>query len=986
LKSKAETMSDSSTEEEKVAAIGGTTRWTRRALLGAVCSLVIGIYAWSAHSGIFELLGSGAKDSYYNLLVRGFREGRLNLKREAPPSLAQPGAPANLVWWDGVSAGLADLSYYKGKLYLYFGVTPALLLFWPYAALTGHYLLQKDAVVIFLSVGFLTGMGLVCAAWWRYFRKTGFWVVVAGALALGLANCAPAILGRCDVYEVAISGGYALTMLALAGVWGALQNPRRRLCWLAAASLAYGLALGARPSLLFGAVILLVPVAQAWREKRPLRPLLLAGGGPILAVGLGLMVYNALRFDNPLEFGQNYQLPLHTHQLFSPRYVWFNFRLGFLEWARWNWRPPFVHDIAPPPQPPGYWQVEHPFGVLTNIPLVWLALAAPLAWRSRSAEARSLLRWLLGAAALLFGVCALTLCFHDSMCLRYELEYASPLMLLAVIGILAVERAMAGQPAWRRAARCGWGLLLAFSVVFNLLASFDLQEEVHFGLGNVLLQRGNVDEAITQYQKALQIEPDYAEAHDNLGTLFVRMGRVEEGIAQFQKALRIQPDYAGAHDNLGAALLQTGKVDEAIAQFQKALQTMPESAGAYCNLGAALLQKGKVEEAISQFQMALQIDPDHAEAHNNLGNALARLGKADEAIAHLQKALQFQPDYAEAHDNLGSALLQKGREDQAITEYQMALQIKPDYADAHNNLGTALLRKGGVDEAITEYQMALQIKPGSADAHNNLGTALLRKGRVEEAITEYQKALQTKPDLAEAHDNLGKALLQKGKVDDAIAHFQRSLQINPDDAEAHYDLGNALVLTGRVDDAIAHFQRSLQIKPDDAETRNNLGWLLLQHARVEEAISQFQTALQINPDLAQARYNLGKALLQTSRMDQAVIQYQKALQIQPANPTFQISLAWLLATGPEASLRDGAKAVELARQADKLTGGQNPIILRTLAAACAEAGRFPEAVETAQRALSLAEAQSDKESAVALESELKLYQAGSAFHSPKQTQ
>ena len=79
--------------------------------------------------------------------------------------------------------------------------------------------------------------------------------------------------------------------------------------WLAAASLAYGLALGARPSLLFGAVILLVPVAQAWREKRPVWPLLLAAGGPIVVIGLGLMVYNALRFDNPLEFGQRYQLP-----------------------------------------------------------------------------------------------------------------------------------------------------------------------------------------------------------------------------------------------------------------------------------------------------------------------------------------------------------------------------------------------------------------------------------------------------------------------------------------------------------------------------------------------------------------------------------------------------------------------------------------------------------------------------------------------------
>ena len=110
---------------------------------------------------------------------------------------------------------MLDLSYYQGKLYLYFGVTPALVLFWPYVALTGHYLLHRDAVVIFFSVGFLASVGLLWAVWRRYFAEVGVWVVAAGALALGLANFTLAFLPRCDVYEVAISCGYALTMVTL---------------------------------------------------------------------------------------------------------------------------------------------------------------------------------------------------------------------------------------------------------------------------------------------------------------------------------------------------------------------------------------------------------------------------------------------------------------------------------------------------------------------------------------------------------------------------------------------------------------------------------------------------------------------------------------------------------------------------------------------------------------------------------------------------
>ena len=180
-----------------------------------------------------------------------------------------------------------DLSYYKGKLYLYFGVTPALILFWPFVALTGHYLFHRQAVTIFCAIGFLASVGLLRALWRRYFAEVSVGVVAACALALGLATGVPVLLSRSDVYEVAISCGYMLTMLALAAIWCALHEPERRCRWLAAASVAYGLAVGARPTLLFGAVILLVPVVQAWRERRHDLGAAAGGDGPDRAHRVG---------------------------------------------------------------------------------------------------------------------------------------------------------------------------------------------------------------------------------------------------------------------------------------------------------------------------------------------------------------------------------------------------------------------------------------------------------------------------------------------------------------------------------------------------------------------------------------------------------------------------------------------------------------------------------------------------------------------------
>jgi tetratricopeptide (TPR) repeat protein len=343
-------------------------------------------------------------------------------------------------------------------------------------------------------------------------------------------------------------------------------------------------------------------------------------------------------------------------------------------------------------------------------------------------------------------------------------------------------------------------------------------------------------------------------------------------------------------------------------------------------------------------------------------------------------ALACTSDNSIGHYNLGTELLHQGRLNETMVQYQKALQIRPDYADAHLNFGNALLQQGKMDEAIVHYQKALQIQPDNAEACNNLGSVLFQKGRVDEAIAYFQKALQLKPDYMEAHSDLGSALFLRGNADEAILQFQKALQISPDCAGAHLNFGNALLQQGKMDEAILQFQKALQIQPDNAEACNKLGNVLLKTGRVDEAISQFQKALQIKPDSVEALANLGNALLQKGRAPEAIAQFQKALQIKPDYMEVLNNLAWVLATSSQASLRNGNQAVALAQRANQLTGDGNPVILGTLAAACAEAGRFSEAVATAQRALQLAGAQSNPALANIIRSQIKLYQAGVPFH------
>jgi tetratricopeptide (TPR) repeat protein len=404
----------------------------------------------------------------------------------------------------------------------------------------------------------------------------------------------------------------------------ALHKCRKRSVWLAAAGLAYGLAVGARPNLLFGAVILLVPVAQTWREQRKFWAPLLAATAPIVVIGLGLMLYNYLRFDSPFEFGLRYQLSGEQHftqRFFSLGYLWFNFRVYFLAAAHWGGRFPFVHDITMPPLPAGHGGVDRPFGVLTNMPLVWLALAVPLGWRGRSAQARSAFCGFSTVLAALFGIAALMLGLYYTVACRYDLDFLPAFVLLAVTGILSVERTLVARPVWQRAARWGWSLLLGFSVVFGLLVSVARCAEHYRDLGAVFFQQGRLQEAVSHYQRALQIEPDYATAHNELGMALVRLGRLTEAIGHYEQALRIRPDFAEADNNLANALAWSDRLPEAVGHYER----------------------------------ALRIKPDFAEAHNNLGVVLTRLGRRQEAIGHLEQALRIRPDYADARHNLEQA-------------------------------------------------------------------------------------------------------------------------------------------------------------------------------------------------------------------------------------------------------------------------------------------------------------------------------------------
>jgi tetratricopeptide (TPR) repeat protein len=282
---------------------------------------------------------------------------------------------------------------------------------------------------------------------------------------------------------------------------------------------------------------------------------------------------------------------------------------------------------------------------------------------------------------------------------------------------------------------------------------------------------------------------------------------------------------------------------------------------------------------------------------------------------------------------------------------------------------------------IKLFQHVLTVTPGNnSPGHFYLGVSYADRGDLAAAAANFVAALKVDPEFSLARTRLGNVLLRQKKYPAAEAQFREELKRHPENATAHVTLGLALAGQQRDVEAGREYQAALQLEPADAAIRN----LLLANAQrqsMELALSQWtrQLATNATPELplqiAQAESALGQ-------YPAAIAHYQLALSRQPEAPDVMNNLAWLLATCPDAKVRDGRRAVALAGRACTLTQFKTTRFMGTLAAAQAEAGRFDDAIATAQKACDLAAAHGETELLQRNQELLAWYKKHQPWHEP----
>jgi tetratricopeptide (TPR) repeat protein len=311
--------------------------------------------------------------------------------------------------------------------------------------------------------------------------------------------------------------------------------------------------------------------------------------------------------------------------------------------------------------------------------------------------------------------------------------------------------------------------------------------------------------------------------------------------------------------------------------------------------------------------------------------------------------------------------------------------IAPGSPDAQYEAGLAQ-SKSDPDAAAKHFSAALRLNPGHVKAMYELGNLARLRGDYAAAREHYLSALEQRPDNADARNNLASVLVLQRRPDEARAQLETALRYEPRHAAAHNNLGNLLAALGESAEAINHYRLAIDSDPSFREAYENLASRLTASNQMDQAIAVYRVAAQIEPRWAEPQLQLAMALYQARRGQEALAAFAeaeaRAAQGQAVGGLPQAMQAWILATHPDAAVRDPQRAVHMGRQAIQASVPANlKEAYDACAAACAAAGDFAEAVRLEGVAIDLSPSD-DQESRAAMHERLELYQRERAYIDP----
>ncbi len=530
--------------------------------------------------------------------------------------------------------------------------------------------------------------------------------------------------------------------------------------------------------------------------------------------------------------------------------------------------------------------------------------------------------------------------------------------------------------AWDRAAAFG----SEESVWKDVLKKNPQCWAAHNNLARDYLNRGiNPQETEIHFREALRLRSDFPEAYNNLGMLFVREGDLDLGIAYYRKALALERNYVLAHNNLGVALMKKGDLDDAGSHLRTAIQLDPDMPAGYRNMAQYYLAKTDYDNAFKEIQKVLSYNPTDATACFFAGNCLYLQHKLKEAVTWYHKALQLNPTNVDGQYNMAVVLAESGDLAKARFYYAEALRVDPDYARTVVERGKSLVNNNDLKEALDLFRRASALDPSNADYRVGTGYVLSKMGKKNEAEREFDDVTVLNKQDPVALNKLGSVFLLLDEPARALPVLQQAISLDDGSADCWVKLGTALLMLNQDAEAKKCFEKALALNPDHAGAHYRLGNVLLKHHQLDLAKLQYEAAIKINPSSADPHFQTARLLQMANDYRAAIQELTVTIQLRPDWTEALNNLAWVLATNPDASLRNGIEALRYATRAINSAKTKDADQYDTLAAAYAEAGQFKQAETAAEESIKLAKVAQRTDLVESVAKRLALYQAGKPY-------
>jgi len=521
-------------------------------------------------------------------------------------------------------------------------------------------------------------------------------------------------------------------------------------------------------------------------------------------------------------------------------------------------------------------------------------------------------------------------------------------------------------------ARCLTAVLIAAALAISGCARSSQPELVPLDLPNLSGMAPPVQSQVRQAYDALQqarsdphkTNADRAAAYGGLGKLFLAAELYDDAERCFANASALSPDDYRWPYYLAHVYRLEGQPAMAAASFERALVVHPDDVAALVWLGDMYLDQGKLDEAAARFARVVSLQPRVAAAHHGLGRvALARHDPAA-AIDQLEAALALDRRATAVYYALAIAYREAG---------------KPDLASARaDQRGDEEV--GPPDPLMQEVADLLH----SPVVYERRGERALARNDFAGSVPEFRKGLELDPGSLSLRQKLGTSLWLAGDAAGAVAQFDEILRRSPDYAPAHYSLGVVALSKGEADAAIERFARAVRDDPTYLQARLQLANTLRQRGRLEPSLREYAEVIKEDPRIGEARFGEALALVRLMRFDEARARLTEAARLLPDRPEFVNALARLYAAAPDAKIRNGEQAVQLAQQLIRrrqtLSGRE------AMAMALAEAGRYDEAARWQRETIGMAQRAGARDVIPMLAEDLHRYEQRQACRTPWRTE